>query len=133
MADTAPDSLLCNGETNPSDVAATPVPYFSAIYRSIYGEAAASYYQIQVNVNSDFSGEHTGDSGKTELGTSCSRNTRCEDINWGGGLLVEDGTKYYWRIRFWMIADSPDIETEWSEEEAYFIMKKGAPIISLIG
>lgn len=133
MADTAPDTLLCNDETNPIDVLATPVPYFSAIYRSVYAYAYASYYQIQVNVNSDFSGEHTWDSGKTELGTSSPKNTRCEDTWWGVGPPAEDGTKYYWRIRFWMIADSPDIETEWSEEEAYFVMKKGAPIISLIG
>jgi len=113
-------------------MAATPPPYFSAIYRSIYGAAVASYYQIQVNVNSDFSGEHAWDSGKTELEAGCSRNTRCENISWGGGALVEDGTKYYWRIRFWMIGDSPDIDTEWSTEEAWFIIG-GGPIISFVG
>lgn len=98
MADTAPDTLLCNGETNPSDVAASPAPYFSAIYRSLYGMSAEEY-QIQVDTDSEF-GSPIWDSEWTALGSLCPFDTRCENVNYGGSTLIEDGTKYYWRIRF---------------------------------
>lgn len=126
--DTAPDTLLCNGQSNPSDVSPTPVPYFSAIYRSSYSYATAEDYQIQVDIDPGF-GDPIWDSGQTALETLCDRNSRCEDIDYGGPALSEDGTKYYWRIRFWTVTDSPGLVTEWSTEEAYFtmVLDKEAP------
>lgn len=99
MADTPPDSLLCNGETNPVDVENVPVPYFSAIYRSEYAYVSAEQYQIQVDTDPAF-GDPVWDSDWQDLDTSCPKNNRCENIDYGGGLLPEVGTKYYWRIRF---------------------------------
>lgn len=98
-----PDSLLCNSETNPLDVAVSPPPYFSAIFRSAFAAAQAESYQIIVYTSPPFvliwnSGE------EVPLTTPCDKDARCENISYGGSTLLS-GTKYYWRIRFWRTGD----------------------------
>lgn len=98
--------LLCNGEINPTDI----VPeYFSAICHEI---SAASYYRIQVNKSSDFSGRMVWDSGKATLITPVDPGERCENISYNGQTLSNNGITYYWRIKFWNAADE---EGDWSE------------------
>jgi hypothetical protein len=105
---TTPDGLLTEGETNPTTVS-DPTPEFSAIYNDPDTEDTASNYQIQVNTSSDFTGTVMWDSGKMTMSTTDEGN-RCPDISYSGSTLSE-GTKYYWRIKFW---DSDDNESPWS-------------------
>lgn len=107
LAEAAPPSgLLCNGATNPSDIYPE---YFSAICNE---ESAASYYRIQVNKSSDFSGRMVWDSGKATLITPVNPEERCENISYNGQTLSNNGITYYWRIKFWNAADE---EGDWSE------------------
>jgi len=78
----------------------------------------AIYYQIQVSRRENFSGEIVWDSGKCSM-SPVADGERCHDIEYGGTGLALDGSKYYWRIRFW---DDADNVSPWSTETAYFTM-----------
>ncbi|MCJ7829609.1 hypothetical protein MUP50_00780, partial [Patescibacteria group bacterium] len=112
----APDSLLTEDQTNPTDVSDT-TPEFSAVYNDSNTSDIANKYWIQVNTDPTFVGTPIWDSG--EAGTSmtnCNQGSRCEDISYNGSTLAEQ-TRYYWRIKYW---DDGDLEGAWSTEEAYF-------------
>jgi len=112
----APNSLLTEGQTNPTDVSDT-TPEFSAVYNDPNTSDIANKYRIQVNIDPTFVGAPIWDSG--EAGTSmtnCNQSSRCEDISYTGSTLAEQ-TRYYWRIKYW---DDGGLEGAWSTEEAYF-------------
>lgn len=95
---TTPTDLLCDGNTNPNGIS-TLTPTFSAIHHDPNG-SAATYYQIEVNSNSSFTGTVMWNTG--QLSTSVNDNTRSSNYTYAGTALTgTSGTTYYWRIRFW--------------------------------
>ena len=105
---TAPTSLLTESANNPNDVLDV-TPEFSAIYNDPNTSDQANYYQILVNTSSDFSGTTIWDSTKTSI-TNINQGDRSPDISYAGSTL-QQGTLYYWKIKFWDIAGS---ESPWS-------------------
>jgi len=100
--------LKCEGQTNPANVT-DKTPEFSAVYKHVYGYASA-YYRIQVAGDINFT-DIVWDSGKKGLEGFGNGDTvslgECEVS------LPLDGTKYYWRVKFW---DSVGNEGDWSSE-----------------
>ena len=109
----APDSLLTEGQTNPTDVSDT-TPEFSAVYNDPNTDDKANKYQIQVADNQSFT-DPIWDSGSQSM-ADCNQGVRCSDISYAGPTLAE-GVTYYWKIKFW---DDGGLEGAWSTEEAYF-------------
>ena len=101
-------NLKCEGQTNPANVT-DKTPEFSAVYKHVYGYASA-YYRIQVARDINFT-DIVWDSGKKGLEGFGNGDTvslgECEVS------LPLDGTKYYWRVKFW---DSEGNEGDWSSE-----------------
>ena len=112
-APTSPDSLLTEGETNPTNVTDN-TPEFSAVYNDPNAGDTANAYQIQVDDDPEF-GSPIWDSGQQSM-TDCHQGSRCQDISYGGSTLAEQ-KRYYWRIKYW---DNGGLEGAWSTEEAYF-------------
>ena len=110
----APSSMQAEGQTNPTDITDS-TPEFSAIYNDADAEDIASYYQIQVDNDSDFSSTYW-DSTKTALASSTPEGNRIADVSYGGSALASS-TTYYWRIRFW---DDDDAQGAWSTDTATF-------------
>jgi hypothetical protein len=105
----APTNLLTEGETNPTAIKDT-TPEFSAIYNDSDTTDTSSYYEIEVNTQSDFLGTVMWDSTKTSM-TTTNEGNRSPDISYAGDALSTE-TTYYWRIKFW---DSADNEGTWSD------------------
>ncbi len=120
---TAPTSLYLQGTSNPIKVL-TAAPTFSAIFHDPDTIDTGTYYQIQVNTASDFSGTSMWDSNKTSI-TTIINETRSSNITYNGTSLTE-GETYYWKIKFW---DNNDNEGEWSSINQ-FIMQ-GIPDIPI--
>ena len=99
-APNAPTSLQAEGATNPISVSDT-TPEFSAIFTDPDTTNTGNYYQIQVNTNSSFTGTTMWDSTKTALSPVVANGARSQTISYNGTTLPLDGTKYYWRIKFW--------------------------------
>ncbi|MGI6423118.1 MAG: DUF2341 domain-containing protein [Candidatus Dojkabacteria bacterium] len=110
-----PTQLETNGETNPTGVT-TLTPKFTAIFSDSDTSDKGTYYQVQVNTNSSFTGTSMWDSGKTAFATPIDNNTRSSEITYNGTALQKDGTTYYWRIRFY---DSVDIPSAWSNYASF--------------
>jgi uncharacterized protein YciU (UPF0263 family) len=90
-----PTNLLCNDQTNPQNIKNTN-PVFSAIYNDQNSGDTATSLQIQVGTNDNWGvvemWDHT-QSCQVAVGS------RSPDIQYAGNQL-EQGTNYYWRIRF---------------------------------
>ncbi|HEC65063.1 MAG TPA: PKD domain-containing protein [bacterium] len=99
----------CPQEFNPIEIKQGK-PRFSAIYNDPNTGDIANNYQIQVNTNSSFTGTEVWNSGKTSM-DNLDEGERCPEILYQGIKLTEDGTTYYWRIKFW---DDEDNEGDWS-------------------
>lgn len=123
VAPSAPTDLLTEGSTNPTSVSDT-TPEFSAIYDDLNTSDTAGHYRIQVIADGGTFTSPLWDSTKTALGTSVNEGSRSVDISYGGTALAQNGTKYYWRIKFW---DAADQEGSWSDGSAYFTMA-GTPV-----
>ena len=113
-APTAPTSLLAEGQTNPTNISDS-TPEFSALYNDPNGADTATYYQIQVDNNSDFASTYW-DSTKTSLASSTPVGMRIADISYSGSTLASS-TAYYWRIKFW---DNSDAAGAWSTSTSTF-------------
>ncbi len=100
----------CPQEFNPIEIKQGK-PRFSAIYNDPNTGDIANNYQIQVNINSSFTGTEMWNSGKTSM-DNLDEGERCPEILYQGIELTEDGTTYYWRIKFW---DDEDNEGDWSD------------------
>ncbi len=108
----APTSLLTDGTTNPSEIT-NNTPKFSAIYTDPNASDSAIYFQIQINTASDFTGTIMWDSTQTTLSPSITNGNRSQDISYAGSALQE-GTTYYWRIRFWDNSNQGSKVSDWS-------------------
>jgi len=104
-----PTSLKCEGAVNPIGVTDRN-PELTAVYSHIYGYDGR-YYRVQVSRTSNFS-DIVWDSGKKRLITDISKGDTCQPISVGQTLPL-DGSKYYWRIKFWDVNDN---EGDWSTE-----------------
>jgi len=124
-APSAPTSLYAEGTTNPQKVTDL-TPEFSAIFNDSDSGNTGSYYQILVNTASDFTGTEMWDSGKTAMSNQPTNGNRCDDIIYDGTALSTDGSKYYWKIKFW---DNRGSESSWSTT-ANFAMS-GPPTATL--
>jgi hypothetical protein len=111
------------GQSSPVLGLTDHTPAFSAIFDDPNTSDTASYYQIQVNSQSDFNGISFWDSGKTAM-FSCNENTRCADIIYSGSTL-SDGVTYFWRIKFW---DNSDSEGVWSASQQFSL--NSPPVVS---
>ena len=112
-APTAPTSLLTEGSTNPTDISDS-TPEFSAIYNDPDASDSAKFYNIQVATSSGFASTYW-DSGKTAMATT-SQGARSPEISYGGSALASS-TTYYWRIKFWDVADAAGV---WSTATSTF-------------
>ena len=110
QAPSSPDQLKVEGNTNPIGVTDTQ-PEFSARYLDPDATDTATYYQIQVNTNSTFTGTVMWDSTKTALSPALAQGNTMPDKQYGNTNLTLDGTTYYWRIKFW---DNSNVEGAWS-------------------
>jgi hypothetical protein len=95
----APTGLYVNSQTNPSGIVPSPSPQFSAIFQDPNTGNTGTYYEIQVNTNSGFTGTVMWNSGQASM-TSTAIGARSPQINYAGTTLTTNGTTYYWRIRF---------------------------------
>jgi len=107
--DSAPTNLKCEGTANPTAVTDRN-PELTAVYSHIYGYDGR-YYRVQVSRDSNFT-DIIWDSEKTRLPTDISKGDTCPPISVGQTLPL-DGSKYYWRIKFWDVNDN---EGDWSTE-----------------
>ena len=96
-APSAPTTPYTEGATNPTGIVDL-TPEFSGIHNDANADAA-TYYQINVNTASDFSGTSMWDSGTVSM-TSTADAARSPDISYAGTALSYGGTTYYWRVRF---------------------------------
>lgn len=104
----APTQPTVDGATNPISIGSIN-PKFSAVHTDINADSA-TYYEIEVNSNSSFSGTVIWDTNKTSM-TSTANNTRSPEITYAGTTLTGSLNTYYWRIRFW---DTDDLVSPWS-------------------
>jgi len=105
----APTNLKCEGAANPTAVTDRN-PELTAVYSHIYGYDGR-YYRVQVSRDPNFT-DIVWDSGKKRLYTDVSKGDTCQPITVGQTLPL-DGSKYYWRIKFWDVNDN---EGDWSTE-----------------
>lgn len=122
---TSPTGLLTEGATNPATVYDL-TPEFSAIFNDNDSGNTGTYYEIEVNTASDFTGTVMWDSDLQSM-TSTAIGVRSPDISYAGTALSANDTRYYWRIRF---ADNCGITGTWSST-AYFDMSNLPTAISL--
>lgn len=99
-------------------------PAFSAIFDDSNTSDTAAYYQLQVGNDDDWTTAEIWDSTKTAVSGTCSENSRCSDIIYGGTALV-DGSTYYWRIKFW---DNSGAEGDWSSTQQFSM--NNSPLVS---
>ncbi len=121
FAPNAPSSLETEATTNPLKVTDT-TPEFSAIFSDSNGSDTGESYQIEVNTQSDFLGTSMWSPSKASI-SSITNGTRSSLIPYAGTALTTDGSKYYWRIKFW---DQYDYAGAWSAT-AQFTMD-GPPV-----
>lgn len=106
QAPTGPTTLYVDypsaqsGTANPTDFTHTE-PFFSAIYNDPDVGDIATYYRVQVALNSDPYSNSLWNSGKQPLSPNCNEGTRCNDIAYGGSIPLAYGQTYKWRIRYW--------------------------------
>lgn len=123
QAPTAPDSLLTEGLTNPSNIIDT-TPEFSAVGHDPDTGDTLTHYAIEVDDDSLF-GTPIWQPGKTDI-ADFTEGTRCSDISYAG-LALTRGTTYYWRIKFWDDEGAEGTEGAWSTESASFSIIQPAP------
>lgn len=118
----APTALLCEGETNPVDVADL-TPEFSAEYNDPDAGDKANAVQIVVATTED--GLYAPDmwnSGWITLDPLLDEGDRCPDVSYAGIALSADGSKYYWRIRF---RDDENAVGAWSAVANFTMLPSG--------
>ncbi len=95
----APTSPQAELASNPTGVTDTR-PEFRAVFEDPDSGDTGTYYEIEVNTNSSFTGTVMWDSGQVSM-TSTAIGAYSPSIEYGAAsVLALDGTTYYWRIRF---------------------------------
>src|SRR3989338_1710285 len=113
----APTALFVDGLTNPSNIA-TSSPDFSAVHENASTTAIATSYHIQVDTAGTFTSPYW-DSGERTLSSSTPMGMRTPNI-YATTTFALDGTKYYWRIKFW---DQTEGEGDYSTATSTFKMR----------
>lgn len=105
-APTAPTTLYVDntnaqaGLSNPTGITASS-PVFSAICNDPDAGDIMNTYRIQVSTVNNFA-TTVWDSGAAGTAmANCTAGSRSANITYGGSALAQDGTIYYWRIKFW--------------------------------
>jgi hypothetical protein len=119
---TAPSDLLTENLTDPIDIS-TAKPKFSAIFNDPDIVDTSSYFQIQINTNSSFTGSTMWDSSKSSMATT-DKGQRSPEIEYNGSTLRPNGVMYYWRIKFW---DSVDSASPWSPTATFTMEENETP------
>lgn len=109
-----PTSPYTEGASNNPKVIDT-TPEFSAVFSDNNPSDTGTYYEIEVNTASDFSGTVMWDSNQTAI-TPITNGARSSDISYAGTTLTTNGTTYYWRIRFW---DNKGDVSSWSATNSF--------------
>jgi hypothetical protein len=94
----------------------TSTPEFSAIYESLDASSTANSYQIQLIQSGGSFTSPFWDSGRQTFSENTPAGSRIPNIVYGGSGL-QNGTKYYWRIKLW---DNDDNEGQWTNGKDYF-------------
>lgn len=103
------------GQPTPVQSLTDPTPAFSSIFIDTNTSETATFYQLQVGDDTDWSDTaELWDSTKTSI-TSCNHNSRCNDVIYNG-LTLNDGQTYYWRMKYW---NSSGIEGQWSLNQRF--------------
>ena len=122
----APSALYVNerettaqsGSTNPVAVG-DATPAFSSVYEDTDSGDIANKYEVIVYSDMSCTAQ-VWDSGSAGTSmTNCTQGNRCSDISFGGTALPFDGTKYYWKIKYW---DDEPSEGSYSDCTANFTM-----------
>lgn len=115
---TMPHSLLTEGLSDPSSIT-NSAPNFTAICEDP-NVGTLTKFQIQVSTDPNFTSTiwDSGGSGTT-LSSPCATGTRSVNMPFGGTTLVQNGTIYYWRVRF---TNTLGQVSPWSTEIASFKM-----------
>jgi len=121
LSDTVPATstqLRAEDQTNPINVTNTQ-PRFSAQYNDVdVGDTAVSY-ELELATSSSGFGSPLWDSGKLALSPSVTAGNQSQDISYAGPPLALDHTAYYWRIKFWDLANNA---STWSSGTDTFTM-----------
>jgi len=105
-----PTSLLCEGQTNPTDVTDI-TPDFAWTHSDPDGDEQSAW-QIQVGTDDDWdNGAEMWDSGQQSSSEPVAV--------YGGSTLDQGGVTYYWRVRTW---DSLGAESAWSATQQFTVL-----------
>ncbi len=107
-----PTNAKVEGKLSPTQIIVSQ-PKFSAMHIDNNGDNA-TYYEIEVNTNSSFSGTVMWDTGKLSM-TSTPTNSYSPEFTYIGSTLTM-GNTYYWRIRFW---DTDGNVSPWSDTSSF--------------
>lgn len=105
----APDSPLCEGETNPTDVT-DPTPEFGWTFSDPDGGDSQGAYQILV---ASSSANLTADNG--DMWDSGKVSSSDGEVSYAGLALSESQT-YYWKVKTW---DNHDVEGDYCGEQQF--------------
>lgn len=111
----APTTLYCEGQITPATNILDTTPEFSGIYNDDDATNTASYYEIEVGTDADWTTAEKWDSGWVSISSTVNEGDRCPDVSYGGTTL-QGSTTYYWRLRF---KDNEDGEGEWSATNSF--------------
>lgn len=94
-------------------------PNFTARYDDPDSPDTATAYQLQVMERGDVFDDPLWDSGKQTLSSSTPEGTITPNMAYGADALLENGKKFYWRLKLW---DTADNEGPWTNGRDYFNM-----------
>jgi RHS repeat-associated protein len=107
VPDTVPSTtthLLSEDQTNPINVI-DPQPRFSGQYNDGDVGDLATSYELQIATSTTGFSSPFWDSGKITLTPNVTAGNQSQDLSYTGSALSLDHTTYYWRIKFWDLAD----------------------------
>ncbi len=116
-----PTSPFTEGSSNNPKIIDT-TPEFSAIFSDPNPSDTGTFYEIEVNTASDFSGTVMWNSNQTAI-SPITNGARSSDISYAGTTLSLNGITYYWRIRFW---DDKGEVSSWSAINSFTM--SGSPL-----
>ena len=116
-----PQTPYCEGQTTPVSNVTDLTPEFSAIFDDNNTSDSAVFYEVKVYTST---GSSLWSSGKIAISPAVHENNRCADISYNGGLLQQNGTTYYWGIRFW---NGVGDVSAWSTIQQFTMFNNSAP------
>lgn len=111
-----PTSLETEGRTNPIMLTVDEALNFTAINHDDDGAGYENATSWEIKIGTSWWGEDVWNSTKQSFTTPVPDGVRSENMTYSG-LSLDNGTIYYWRVRFY---DLYDVASPWSEEYAIF-------------